>query len=116
MRQKVEPGLLPLKGAQGGLAITNGILGGDFNFRGQTFPMIPDPRFGLGLGIHKACAVSCLSATVDKAVEKFKFFIHVQRLMEAPTLCRRVPVLNVNSTISGSMCFSQQDIEKSALI
>jgi len=80
VRQKVEPGLLPLKGAQGGLAIANGIFGGDFNFWRQTFPMIPDPRFSFGLGIHKACTVRCLSATVDKAVEKFKFFIHIRRL------------------------------------
>jgi hypothetical protein len=74
---------LPLKGAQGGLAIANGIFRGDFNFRGQTFPMIPEPSFGFGFGIHKACGVSCLSATVDKAVEKFKLFIHIIRVMEA---------------------------------
>ena len=78
--------------------------------------MIPEPRFGFGLGIHKACGICCLSATVDEAIEKFKLFIHVQRLMEAPTLCRRVPVLSVDSTISGSIRVSQQDIEKSALI
>jgi len=135
VRQKVEPGLLPLKGAQGGLAITNGIFGGDFNFFGRTFPMISDPRFGLGLGIHKTCTVSCLSATVDKAVEKFKLFIHVQRLMEASgTMWRgssffdNISISKDNEankviqrkrtgiTISGSMHFSQQDIERSALI
>jgi hypothetical protein len=146
---------LPLKGAQGGLAIANGIFWGDFNFRGQTFPMIPEPRFGFGLGIHKACGISCLSATVDKAIEKFKLFIHVQRLMEASGTmwrgssffdkisiskdneaarrrCRRriwkyvegaddeankvIQRKQTGITISGSMRFSQQDIEKSALI
>jgi hypothetical protein len=48
--------------------------------------MIPDPRFGLAFRIHKACGIGCLSATVDKAVEKFKLFIHVQRLMEDPDI------------------------------
>ncbi len=46
--------------------------------------MLLDPRFGLGFRIHKACGISCLSATVDEAVEKFKLFIHVQSLMEVP--------------------------------
>ena len=44
--------------------------------------MIPDPRCGLGFRIHKACGISCLSATVDEAVEKFKLFIHGMRLAE----------------------------------
>jgi len=70
--------------------------------------MIPDPRLGFGLSVHKACTVGCLSATVDKAVEKFKLFIHVQRLIEVPTLCCRFPVLIVNSIISGSIRVSQQ--------
>jgi hypothetical protein len=83
VRDKVEPWLLPLERAQGSLAIANRIFGGDFNFRGRTFTMIPDPSFGFGLGIHKAGGVGCLSAAVDEAVEKFKLFIHIQILRKA---------------------------------
>jgi hypothetical protein len=79
--KEVKPWLLPLERAQGGLAIANGIFGRDFDFRGRTFPMTSDPRFGFDFRIHKPCTVGCLSATVDKTIEKFKLFIHIQQLM-----------------------------------
>ena len=93
MRHDGEPRLLPLEGAKGGLAIAKGIFGRYFHLPGCTFLLIPDPRFGLCFRIHISGGIGCFSATVDEAVDEFKLFIHVQRLMEAPDIVTSGPSL-----------------------
>ncbi len=83
---QVEPRFLLLEGTPGRFAIANWIFGRRFHLRGYTFPMIPDPRFGFLFRIHASGGIGCSSATVDEAIDEFKYFFHVQRLLEAPCM------------------------------